>query len=168
MLKIYSIYCKLNVHIIGGKVDRIMATRTKYDINAEWDDPFEHQEDRRESNRCVENFNIKIAVQMANHADLLVGAGVVQNISQTGLSCRTKHRLTVGQDIQLSIHTEGYTNNQPLPRKFLGTAKVIRANSIEDGVQEVGVEFGSDLSENMSFTLFIENLRNASSIDATQ
>ena len=139
-----------------------MPNKIKYDLNAEWDDPFEHLEDRRASGRCLEEFKIKIAVQVANHAEPLVGQAVVQNISLCGLFCRTKHHLTVGQDVQLAIYTEDYPAKQPLPRKFIGTAKVIRINEHEGDSQNVGLEFGTDLAENMTFTLFIENLRTIS------
>ncbi len=145
-----------------------MAGRIKYDINAEWDDPYEHLEDRRKTDRCVENVTIKIAVQVENHADPLVGQGLVLNISQTGMLCRTKHRLTVGQDIQLSIPTQGYSGTEPLPRKFIGSAKVARVITVDDTVQNVGLEFGSALSDNMSFAIFIETLQAISSMKAAQ
>lgn len=143
-----------------------MANRVKYDLNAEWDDPCEHIEENRKRVRCVERISIKIAVHVANHAELLVGSGTVHNISQSGLLCHTKHHLTANQDVQISIHTEGYTGSQPLPHKFVGTAKSIRVNTLEEGVQEVALEFGNDLSGNMSFAIFIENLRTSAGMKA--
>lgn len=144
-----------------------MPNRTKYDINAEWDDPFEHLDDRRASARCSEEFKIKIAVQVANHAEPLVGEAVVQNISLNGVFCKTKHHLTVGQEVQLAIYTHDYPTSQPLPRKFIGSASVIRIVE-EDDVQKVALAFGVDLAENMTFTLFIENLRRISQMKAAQ
>lgn len=144
-----------------------MPNRIKYDVNAEWDDPFDHLDERRASARCSEEFKIKIAVQVANHAEPLVGEALVQNISLNGVYCRTKHHLAVDQEVQLAIYTHEYPTTQPLPRKFIGSARVIRLRE-EDDVQEVGLEFGADLAENMTFTLFIENLRRVSQMKAAQ
>ena len=144
-----------------------MPNRTKYDVNAEWDDPFDHLDERRASARCQEEFKIKIAIQVANHAEPLVGEAVVQNISLNGLFCKTKHNLSVDQEVQLAIHTQDYPASQPLPRKFIGSARVIRIVE-EDEVQKVGLAFGVDLAENMTFTLFIENLRRLSQMKAAQ
>ena len=145
-----------------------MANKIKYNVDAEWDDPFEHLKDRRASTRCTEEFKIKIAVQVANHSEPLVGQAMVQNISLCGLFCRTKHHLTVDQKVQLAIYTEDYPTDQPLPRKFIGTAKVIRLKVLEDDLQEVGLKFGNDLAEDMNFTLFIENLRTLSGLKTAQ
>lgn len=144
-----------------------MRRKSKYNITAEWDDPFERQGERRKTERCIEEFKIKIGVKVAGHDKLLVGAGLVKNISQRGMLCHTKHELAEGQEVHLSISTKDYSSDNNFPSKFIGTAHVSRLKQLEGSVVEIALIFGSDLSEDMSFSIFIEALHSISSFKAT-
>ena len=144
-----------------------MKRKSKYNITAEWDDPFDRQGDRRKKERCVENFKIKIGLRVPGHEKLLAGTGIVQNISQNGMLCRTKHKLSVGQEVHLSISTREYSQEKNFPIKFIGTARVSRLEPIDAGISEVALIFGTDLSEDMSFAIFIEALQSIASFKAT-
>ena len=144
-----------------------MKRKSKYNITATWDDPFDRPNERRTTERCAERFKIKIGVKVPDHVNLLVGVGLVQNISQQGMLCRTKHKLSVGNEIHLSIPTREYSSDENFPTKFIGTGKVNRLTHMDEGVVEVGILFGSDLAEDMSFSIFIEALQSIASFKAS-
>ena len=144
-----------------------MGRKSKYDIDAEWDDPFERKGERRFAERCPERFVIKIGVKVPEHEKILAGSGLIQNVSQLGMLCRTKHQLRAGQEVQLSIPTEDYSAGNSFPLQFLGTAQVSRLKPLEGSVVEAAFIFGSDLSEDMSFSLYIEALQFIASLKGT-
>ena len=143
-----------------------MKRKSKYNIDEQWDDPFERQEERRKAERCVEEFKIKIGVEVEGHDKLLVGAGIVVNISQAGMLCRTKHNLKVGQEIQLAIPTKEYSTDKNFPLKFTGMGSINRTKAITDSVNEVGIFFKSELAQDMAFSIFIESLQSIASLKA--
>ena len=144
-----------------------MGRKSKYNIDAKWDDPFERREERRSRERCIEKFRIKMGVRVDGHKNLLVGPALVENVSQSGMLCKTKHSLHVGQEIHLSIPTREYSRGQDFPLKYIGTARVTRIESVDGNVSEVALDFGSDLSEDMSFSLFIEALHSVADLKAS-
>jgi hypothetical protein len=141
-----------------------MRRISKYNITAEWDDPFERHGDRRKSERCAERFKIKIGVRIPEHKNLLAGTGLVQNISLEGMLCRTKHTLEVGQEIHLSIPTRDYSSAKDFPNRFVGTGHVNRVKILDGALSEVGITFDPSLSEDMSFSIFIESLQAIASL----
>jgi hypothetical protein len=143
-----------------------MKRKSKYNIDEQWDDPFERQEERRKAERCVEEFKIKIGVEVEGHDKLLVGDGIVVNISQAGMLCRTKHNLKVGQEIQLAIPTKEYSTDKNFPLKFTGMGSINRTKAITDSVNEVGIFFKSELAQDMAFSIFIESLQSIASLKA--
>lgn len=143
-----------------------MKRKSKYNIDEQWDDPFERQEERRKAERCVEEFKIKIGVEVEGHDKLLVGDGIVVNISQAGMLCRTKHNLKVGQEIQLAIPTKEYSTDKNFPIKFTGMGSINRTKAITDSVNEVGIFFKSELAQDMAFSIFIESLQSIASLKA--
>jgi len=143
-----------------------MKRKSKYNIDEQWDDPFERQEERRKAERCVEEFKIKIGVEVEGHDKLLVGDGIVVNISQAGMLCRTKHNLKVGQEIQLAIPTKEYSTDKKFPLKFTGMGSINRTKAITDSVNEVGIFFKSELAQDMAFSIFIESLQSIASLKA--
>jgi hypothetical protein len=144
-----------------------MPRKSRYDLNTPWDDPYERKGERRTNDRCVECFKIKIGLRVPDNKSLLVGEAAVDNISQGGLLCKTKHQLTEGQEVHLSIPTREYSKGKDFPLKYVGLAKVCRAMEIQGDVVEVGLEFGPDLEEDMSFSLFIEALQSISHLKAS-
>ena len=144
-----------------------MKRKSKYNLEAKWDDPYERKEERRSRERCVEQFRIKMGVRVQGHKNLLVGPAMVENVSQTGMLCKTKHDLRIGQEVHLSIPTKEYSKGKDFPLKFLGTAKVTRIEPVDGNVSEVALSFGVDLSEDMSFSLFIETLQSVADLKAS-
>ena len=144
-----------------------MGRKSKYNIDAKWDDPYERQEERRSRDRCAEEFRIKLGVRVQGHKNLLVGPALVLNVSQSGMLCKTKHNLRIGQEVHLSISTKEYSKGKDFPLKFLGTGSVTRIEAVEGNVSEVALDFGVDLSEDMSFSLFIEALQSIANLKAS-
>lgn len=144
-----------------------MGRKSKYNIDAEWDDPYERKEERRSRERCVEQFRIKMGVRVNGHKNLLVGPAMVLNVSQSGMLCKTKHTLNVGQEVHLSISTKDYSKGKDFPLKFIGTGRVARIDNVGGNVNQVALNFGSDLAEDMSFSLFIETLHSISELKAS-
>ena len=144
-----------------------MRRKSKYDLSAQWDDPFERQGERRKNERCTERFKLKIGLRVPEHENLLAGAAVVENISQTGLLCRTKHQLKEGQEVHLAIPTSDFSTNNDFPKKFVGRGRVSRLTNIDGNVSEVGIVFATDLSEDMSFSIFIESLQSIAMFKST-
>lgn len=144
-----------------------MGRKSKYNINAEWDDPYERQAERRSRERCVESFRIKMGVRVDGHKNLLVGPALVENVSQSGLLCKTKHALTEGQVVHLSISTRDYSKGKDFPLKFIGVARVVRVEPVDQNVMRAALDFGADLSEDMSFSIFIETLHSVADFKAS-
>lgn len=136
--------------------------RTPYDVNASWDDPFERRHERRSRPRTPARFTVKIAVNLANKSAPLVGPGVVDDISPVGLRCRTKHRLSPGQPVQLLISTQELPQDLGLPKGFMGTAQVIRTNPLEDSVSEVSLKFDESLRDDINLAVFVEHFHTLS------
>lgn len=144
-----------------------MKRKSKYNIDAKWDDPYERRAERRTRERCVEQFRIKMGVQIDGHKNLLVGPALVENVSQSGMLCKTKHTLHEGQEVHLSIPTRDYVKSQDFPMRYIGSAQVTRIESVDGNVMEVALDFGVDLSEDMSFSLFIEALHSVADLKAS-
>lgn len=133
--------------------------RTPYDVNASWDDPYERRNERRQVGRTPVNLKIKIAVDLANKPAPLVGPGVVDDISPTGLRCRTKHSLTAGQFVKIQIPTKDMPSELGLPKGFIGAAQVTRAEQRDGGICEVAVRFDEDLRTDIHLAIFVEHLQ---------
>lgn len=132
--------------------------RTPYDLNASWDDPFDRPKERRKASRTASRFQVKIAVTLTNKPVPLVGPGIVQDISATGLRCRTKHRLAPGQPVTLQLPTSSSPSELGLPKKFFGGAQVVRSRLGSDGVSEVAIRFDEDLRDDIHLAVFVDHL----------
>jgi len=139
--------------------------RQRYDTHAQWDDPFEKTEERRHAPRHAESFRIKIGVQMDENPKPLVGPGLVQDISVSGLRCRTKHRVQVGQRVKVSIPTKEFPDSTGLPLGFQGDAQVVRTYIDDPGISQISIRFEDELAADMNFAHFIEQLPRLSDSD---
>lgn len=131
---------------------------TQYDVDATWDDPYDHLQERRESERFDFRIKMSIAVNHDGSRSRLVGPGIVRNISLTGVSVVTKHRLVPGQRITLAIPTKRFKLAEILPAYFMGTADVVRVERREDGTIRAAIKFGESFTQNMDFSVFIRSL----------
>ena len=129
-----------------------------YDTNAEWDDPFEHKDDRRKVSRFEFPMRIKIAVQDPEHKCRLIGHGNVINLSRSGLLVKTKHYVEPNSVVSIAISSKYCENSVFLPKLFLGTARVVRAEPRDHGISIVALAFGPEFEENIDFDVFIDSL----------
>ena len=141
-----------------------MLHRAKYDVDAQWDDPFERQEDRRDSLRYASNFRITVFVEGAVPGRRLKGPGLVKDVSLSGVRFLTKHQLAAGQEVSLALPTDICPDSMGLPSAFLGPARVIRVLNVDDRRRVAGLKFGDALSMNMDFAVFMEYLCSISSV----
>ncbi|MCL4693654.1 MAG: PilZ domain-containing protein [Candidatus Hydrogenedentes bacterium] len=130
----------------------------QYNVNAAWDDPYDHLEDRRESERFDFRIKMSIAVDNNGSKSRLVGPGIVRNISLSGASLVTKHTLVPGQRITLAIPTKRFKVAEIMPAYFMGTAEVIRVEPRDDATIRAAIRFGEAFTQNMDFSVFIRSL----------
>jgi hypothetical protein len=115
--------------------------------------------ERRAVARTPARFKIKIAVTLANKPAPLVGPALVHDVSTESLRCHTKHRLSPGQSVRLSIPTSTHPPQMGLPKKFLGSALVVWSNALDSGVYDVALRFDEDLRDDIQLAVFVEHLQ---------
>ena len=140
-----------------------MSPSSRYDINAEWDDPYERQAERRTVRRFPAKYKVRISVPLENQQGQLVGVSVVRDVSLRGILVQTKHELAVGQRIKLAIPTKGCTPDMMMPRSFWGMVDV-RHLRVSGADTLVGLVFGEEFLQDMDFARFIEYLQSLSSV----
>ncbi len=133
-----------------------------YDVNAEWDDPCDHVEDRRGAVRFNTQRLFDIAVRARKKEGHLVGPGKIKDLSLTGASLVTKHDLRPNQRVHLRISTSDCPRDLALPRNFIGTANVVHVNTKGGRSRQVALQFGDTLTESMEFAVFINHLHQQS------
>jgi hypothetical protein len=137
-----------------------------YAVDTVWDDPFEHQDERRRANRFSYKFKLSIAADDPERSRRVVGPGIVRNISLSGVLLVTKHNLTPEQRVFLEVPTVGCADSMCLPHVFEGTAQVIRVADLDGGKHNVAMRFGEDLFQNMEFAIYIDTLQTVSRVIA--
>ncbi|MDX9971648.1 MAG: PilZ domain-containing protein [FCB group bacterium] len=135
-----------------------------YTTDADWDDPFDHVDERRRAPRIKCRFKLSITADDQDRNQRVVGPGLVRDISLTGMLLVTKHSLAPEQRVQVEVPTMGCVDSMCLPSVFEGTAEVIRAREIDGGKQDVALRFGEDLFQNMDFAIFIDALMTVSKV----
>lgn len=134
----------------------------RYDIESDWDDPFEKVDERRQVPRFnANNTKIMIAVESGSARRNLVGPGILHDMSEGGIYCVTKHHLAEGHDVTLRFGTEMCPAEMCLPKSFYGAGKVIRTAPDEEDRMFAGIMFGNELKQNMEFSLFVQHLETA-------
>lgn len=131
----------------------------RYDTNAAWSDPFEPKPNQRQSERF--KFRLKLSIKAqgdTNPPRILVGPGIVRNLSIGGAWLITKHQLTPGQRITIAVPTKRFAVAEYLPAMFIGPAEVVRTKPDTEGRIWAGVRFGDTLTQNMEFAAFIQGL----------
>ncbi len=133
----------------------------RYDIESDWDDPFERVDERRKLPRFRSDMKIMIALESGSARRNLVGPGILSDMSEGGVYCVTKHQLSQGNDLILRFPTKMCPPEMCMPSSFYGSAKVVRtAPDTEDRIF-AGIVFGDELKQNMEFSLFVQHLEAA-------
>jgi len=141
-----------------------MQRRPRYDIDAQWDDPFEHREEHRGAERFSFALKVTIAAVDQSSGQRLVGPGLTQNLSLAGACLRTKHRLVPGQQVEVSFPTAMCPDTMYLPQSFVGPAQVKRVTELSGRLREVALRFDDSLAQNIEFGMFIDHLLAISSV----
>jgi PilZ domain len=135
-----------------------------YDVDRAWDDPFDHQNERRGAARCRVPIRMEISADAPDGKRRGHGPGIVEDISLTGACVATKHELKPGQRIEVTVPTETFREGLCVPDEFEGTAEVTRVRVGEGRVHHVGIRFGGELAESIEFAMFHDQLRHVSGI----
>ncbi|MFA6240217.1 MAG: PilZ domain-containing protein [Candidatus Hydrogenedentales bacterium] len=131
---------------------------SRYNVDAVWDDPFDHPVNRRVAPRYDMKLKLSIMVEGQDRKERLVGPGVARNISSTGILLRTKHQLQPGQRVMVAIPTEQTPAGTVLPATFVGNATVVRVE-VEDGsIMRAALRFGETLLQNIEFSMYMNHL----------
>lgn len=141
-----------------------MPNRQRYDINAEWDDPFEHRTERRAAKRYRSKFKLKVSVPIEGTGEQLIGLSILRDLSFQGGNIQTKHDLEEGQRVNLAFPTAICPKEMGMPRSFWGPATVKHKHAADNGSWRVGVQFGEAFLENMLFARFVEYLQSLSAV----
>ncbi len=140
-----------------------MAQRQIYDVNAEWDDPFERTSERRATSRYKSRFEISLSVDDPEKGHL-VGPALARDISVHGAKVITKHKLEAGQSVTVAIPTDICPASMGLPKAFMGTGEVLRAEAVDGSKMLAAISFGDSFSGNMEFAVFVEYLYSISAV----
>ena len=138
-----------------------------YDVDKEWDDPFEHPGERRSSERLRVPIRVQITADAPDGKRRGRGPGIVEDISLTGTLVATKHDLRPGQRITVKVPTEPFREGLCVPDEFAGSAEVTRVRPGEGRVRYVGIRFGGEFATSIEFAMFYDQLRHVSGIVAS-
>ncbi len=136
-----------------------MGLRIAYDIDSDWDDPFEKVPERRQAGRHPFSSVLSVRVQLPGESRPLVGPARAEDVSLTGLFALTKHQLTLGQRVTLSIPTKELGTELGLPAAFVGAANVARIQPVDGRLIKAAFEFCDSFASNMDLAVFINALR---------
>jgi len=142
------------------------VARPRYDIDAQWDDPFEPRSEKRGATRVPGDLGIKIGVMLANHGVPLVGPGKLKDMSSTGLLCHTKHRLSPGQMAMLRIPTKTLASDLGLPKYLFGNARVVRTEAIAGDLSATAFHFADDFASDITLDIFVTHLPAVSGVES--
>lgn len=131
----------------------------RYDVDAKWDDPFEHVEERRHFARADATIRVTLVADDAKTRQRMVGPGVTENISESGMCLVTKHQLGLSQQVSLSIPTDRCPADLLMPATFEGQAEVVRVEPLSGKQNRVALRLGPQFTTNMAFAVFAEALQ---------
>ncbi|MBX7259674.1 MAG: PilZ domain-containing protein [Candidatus Hydrogenedentes bacterium] len=133
---------------------------SRYNVDAVWDDPFEHPVNRRVAPRYDSKIKLSIMVEDEDRKNRLIGPGIARNISSTGILLRTKHQLKPGQRVMVSIPTSQIQSEAVLPESFVGNATVVRVEAEDGSIMKAALRFGEALLQNFEFSMYMNQLTN--------
>lgn len=135
-----------------------MSKRTPYNVDAAWDDPTERAADRRHAKRNPTHTSIKLAVQIPDKSEPLVGQGIADNISVSGMYCRSKHTVNAGQPVEIYINLRDCPRSMGLPRALMGSGHIMWVKSEGEKVLGTAIRFDEDLSDDINLAIFVDYL----------
>lgn len=135
-----------------------MGQRFAYDIDSDWDDPFEKAPERRSCQRVPFSIVLSVRVQVVGDPRPLVGPARAEDLSLTGVLALTKHQLHVGQRVMLSIPTEDLGLELGLPTAFVGAADVVRIIPVDGRLIKAAFHFTEALRSNMDLAVYVNAL----------
>ncbi|GMW03969.1 MAG: hypothetical protein AMXMBFR84_51030 [Candidatus Hydrogenedentota bacterium] len=133
----------------------------RYNVNQAWVDPYDTPANRREADRFPVRAKLSMTVENQSIRQTLVGPGIIENLSRTGVLVKTRHKLRAGQRISIAFPTARFRGDIVFPEAFMGTAEVVRSTPLGDGVVSAALSFGDAFTNNMEFVLFVEFLQRA-------
>lgn len=136
--------------------------KPRYDIDAEWDDPFDSKEERRATARVEAELRAQITVRATDKRGRMVGPAMGEDISISGMRTVTKHQLAPGQTVKLRIDTDGIDVPEVIAREFEGECRVLRVQRIGRRHNRVVLQFSDALSNDMDFALFVQAMQTQS------
>jgi hypothetical protein len=127
-----------------------------FDVNQQWDDPYDHQSDRREAERFDVGIRVKVGVKNRATGHWLVGPGKTRDLSATGVKLRTRHELAEGDRVRVAIPTDSAGQELCLPKRFTTDATVVRSGAVKKSHnKEVVLRFDDQLAQSMDFAAFV-------------
>lgn len=135
-----------------------MSKRQPYDIEATWDDPTERPPERRHAKRIPTHVAVKLALVVAEKSQPLVGQGIADNISVSGMYCRSKHSVAAGQPVEVYINLRECPRSMGLPRALMGSGHIIWVKPEGEKVLGTAIRFDEDLSDDINLAIFVDYL----------
>lgn len=130
-----------------------------YDVNAVWDDPFEHLEERRGHPRIKLPFWTELSVRAHATRGKFIGPAIVQDLSLTGARVISKHDdLRPGQTGKIAIPTDAFPLFDLVPPEFKGACHVVRVQPLGGRKTMSALRFSEALINDMDFAHFVRQL----------
>jgi hypothetical protein len=142
----------------------LVSDKTVLDINNSPDGMYKGRE-RRGFPRFTTSYRMNVGVENLPETKLLVAESLVMNMSVSGMLIRTRHRLKLGQRVDLAIPTKELPPALELPKAFLARAFVMRFRMEHDDVSTAALAIDKELQDDMQYALFVEYWHKNSMLD---
>ena len=136
-----------------------MGLRRNYNVDVPWFDPFETRRESRSAPRFEMPMKITLAVEDPVRKGQLVGPGLVNDLSMSGMSVLTKHSLSAQQRVTVAIPTDMCSEDLCLAKAFVGPATVRRVEARDGTRIHAALQFDEALFQNIEFVMFIDHLQ---------
>lgn len=114
--------------------------------------------DRRRAERVSVGFKLAISAKNPVNGGEILGPGILEDLSISGARVTTRHQLTPGQSVKVTIPTEGCPDALGLPERLAGKAVVQRVEPRKNRTRHVALRFTPALAQNMDFAFYIAYL----------
>lgn len=114
--------------------------------------------EKRRAERAYVGFKIQISAPNPVNSGHIVGPAILRDLSLSGACATTRHQLRPGQQIEVTIPTEGCPPELQLPPRITGRAEVRRITPRNGQSQRVAMSFLPPLSQNMEFAFYMAYL----------
>jgi len=114
--------------------------------------------EKRRAERAYVGFKIQICAPNPVNSGHIIGPAILRDLSLSGACATTRHQLRPGQQIEVTIPTEGCPPELHLPPSITGRAEVRRIASRNGQSQRIAMNFLPPLSQNMEFAFYMAYL----------